>query len=65
MTPKRERQLGLSATTFLMLGIWLGPDHAVFLLTVVAILTAWFLACRRWPWFGWFSINFIRGLFGR
>ena len=34
-------RLGLSATTFLMLCMWLGPDRAVFLLTAVAIAAAW------------------------
>jgi hypothetical protein len=43
-----EDRTGLSATTFIMLCIWLGPDRAVFLITVTAILTVWFLACRRW-----------------
>ena len=65
MTRADEARLGLSAVVFLQLCIWLGPDRAVFLVAVVAILTAWFLACRRWPWFAWFTINFLNGLFRR
>jgi hypothetical protein len=65
MTDSDEDRAGISATTFLMLGIWLGPDRAVFLIVVVAIVSLWFLACRRWPWFAWFTINFLNGLFRR
>ena len=25
----------------------------------------WALACRRWPWFAWLTIGFLRGLLGR
>jgi hypothetical protein len=49
MTKRDEALLGISATTFLILCIWLGPKVAVLLIFVVAIVTLWFLACRRWP----------------
>jgi hypothetical protein len=39
MTPKRERQLGLSATTFLLLCVAWGPHRACFVIAVAAILT--------------------------
>jgi hypothetical protein len=65
MTPKRERQLGLSATTFLILCLWLGPHVTVPLLFVIAIAVVWFLACKRWPLFAVFTIGFLRGLFRR
>lgn len=56
---------GLSAVTFLVLCIWLGPDRACFLLTVVAIVAGWFWACRRWPIVAYITWGFIRGLCGR
>jgi hypothetical protein len=65
MTPRRERQLGLSAVVFLMLGIWLGPRLAVSLLTVAAIIATWWAMCRRWPILGVMTLGFLRGLFGR
>jgi hypothetical protein len=45
--------LGLSATTFLLLCIWLGPNLACFLIAVVALLAAWFALCRRYPAVAW------------
>jgi hypothetical protein len=60
-----QHRAGLSATTFLLLGVWLGPDRAVFLLTVIAILTLWFLACRRWPIVAIFTAGVVRGLLRR
>ncbi len=60
-----EDRLGLSATTFLMLCIWLGPRTAVSLIVVVAIVALWIAMCRRWPWLAVFSIGLIRGLFSR
>jgi hypothetical protein len=57
-------RLGLSATTFLMLCIWLGPDRAVFLITVAAIVALWVAVCRRWPIIGYFSIIFLDGFLG-
>jgi hypothetical protein len=35
MRPKREAQLGLSATTFLLLCISFGPDRACFIIAIV------------------------------
>jgi hypothetical protein len=35
MRPKREAQLGLSATTFLLLCISFGPDRACFIVAIV------------------------------
>jgi hypothetical protein len=49
---------GLSATTFLILCIWLGPRLACSLPIVVAIATLWFLACRRWPIVAVFTAGF-------
>jgi hypothetical protein len=53
MTKRDEGLLGVSATTFLILCIWLGPRLACSLIVVVAVVT-WALACRRWPWFAVF-----------
>ena len=63
---------GLSATTFLMLGIWLGPDRAVFLIVVAAIVALWVQVCRRFPvvarltyvFFNSFVLGLISGLIG-
>jgi hypothetical protein len=64
-THSRRALLGVSATTFLLLGIWLGPDRAVFLIAVAAVVSGWFLACRRWPLVAIFTTGFIRGLLRR
>lgn len=67
--PKRIRKskdlLGVSAVTFLVLCVGLGPRLACSLLFVAAIVTVWILAAKRWPWFAVFSAGFIRGLFSR
>ena len=65
LTISDEERLGISATTFLMLCLWLGPRLAVSLIVVVGVGTLWFLACRRWPLFAIFSIGLLRGLFRR
>jgi hypothetical protein len=57
--------LGASATTFLTLCVWLGPDRACFFIAIAAILTVWFWLCRRSPAVGWLTVGFIRGLTGR
>lgn len=57
-------RLGLSATTFLMLCMWLGPDRAVFLLTAVAIAAAWVALCKRFPTVGFLTGAFFNGLLG-
>jgi hypothetical protein len=56
---------GLSATTFLILCIWLGPRLACSWLTVVAAVALWAAACRRWPILVSLSASFLRGLLGR
>ena len=35
---KRAQQLGLTAVTFLMLSIWIGPDRACFFILIAAAL---------------------------
>jgi hypothetical protein len=60
-----QHRAGLSAVVFLMLCLWMGPRLACSLLFVVAIVTVWWLACRRWPLVGVMTIGFLRGLFGR
>lgn len=54
---KRTAQIGVTATTFLTLCMWLGPNRALF------GLWAWFAMCRRYPAVAW--MGFLRGLFGR
>jgi hypothetical protein len=63
MSKRDEALLGISAVTFLLLCLWLGPDRAVFLLTVVAIVVGWYLLCRRFPIVGHFTAVFIGGFF--
>lgn len=65
MTRKREAQLGLSATTFLMLCLWLGPRLACSWLTVIGAVALWLALGRRWPILVSLSASFVRGLFGR
>ena len=60
-----EERLGISATTFLAMCIWRGPNRTRFLLMLVAIGTAWWWLCRRFPVVAWFTLGVLRGLFGR
>jgi 4-hydroxybenzoate polyprenyltransferase len=64
-THSRRVLLGVSATTYLALCVWLGPQVATALIFVAGVGTLWWLACRRWPWFAMFSLGFMRGLFQR
>ena len=68
-TPARIRRskdlLGVSAVTFLTLGIAWGPSRACFVITVIAIGWAWFALCRRYPAIAYATLGFLRGLFGR
>ena len=66
MSPRRDSELlGISATTFLTLCLWLGPQVACSLIFVIAIGYVWFAACRRWPIVAVFTVGLIRGLFRR
>jgi hypothetical protein len=47
MTSKRERQLGISATTFLVLCIWLGPRVACWLIGIAGVHRRMGLARRN------------------
>ena len=60
-----EERLGISATTFLAMCIWRGPNRTRFVLMLVAILAGWFWLCRRFPAVAWITRGFLRGLFGR
>jgi hypothetical protein len=68
VTKRDEGLIGVSATTFLLLCLWLGPDRAVFPLAGVAIVAGWCLLCRRFPIVGYFTAvflgGFVSGLFG-
>jgi hypothetical protein len=57
--------LGVTATTLLMLCIWLGPDRACLFIAIAAVLTIWVLACRRWPLVLVFRMGILRGLLRR
>jgi hypothetical protein len=61
---KRAQQLGLTAVTFLMLSIWIGPDRACFFILIAAALTVWFWLIRRFPHLGIAAMGFISGLIG-
>ena len=63
--PKRAAQIGVTATTFLALCVWIGPDRACFLIAIAAILTIWFWLCCRFPTAALIATGFIRGLTGR
>jgi hypothetical protein len=65
MTLKRERQLELSATTFLTLCVAWGPNRACFVIVLVGGLWGWFAVCRRYPVVAYATLGFIRGLTGR
>jgi hypothetical protein len=59
---------GLSATTYLLLCISLGPHLAFSLIVVAAIVALWAALCRRFPAVGYFTgvfvVGFIQGLLG-
>jgi hypothetical protein len=61
---KRADQIGLTATNFLMLCLWIGPNRACFFIAIAAALALWFWLCRRFPLFAIFSMGFIGGLTG-
>jgi hypothetical protein len=61
LTRRDETLLGLSATTFLLLGVWIGPHAACWLVATAAILGAWVALCRRFPIVGYFSRVFLGG----
>ena len=64
-THSRRILLGVSATTYLTLGIKFGP-HVAFLLVVAAALVAGFVwLVRHHPIVAYGVISFIRGLVGR
>jgi hypothetical protein len=62
----------LSATVYLALCVWLGPDAAFWLTVFAGSIGFWMLLCNRWPWLGYatglflssFIGGFIMGLFG-
>jgi hypothetical protein len=68
VTHSDDDRIGLSATTFLVLSIWLGPHAAVWLIAITAIIALWIALCRRFPLIGWFTYvffdGFVSGLFG-
>ena len=63
---------GISATTFLMLSIWIGPTAACWLIAIAAIVAGWIWLGHRFPTVGWltyvffnsFVLGLIGGLFG-
>ena len=59
-----KRLLAVSATTFLLLGIWLGPDRAVFLIMIAAIVAAWIWLAARFPTVGDLTYVFFYGFVG-
>jgi hypothetical protein len=67
-THSRRALLGISATTFLTLCVWMGPDAACWLIGVAAFIALWTALCRRFPTFGYLSgvffNSFVLGLIG-
>ena len=65
MTARDKELLGLSATIYLLLGVWLGPNRALFVVLLAAIGFGWFRLCARYPKVAWITLSFVRGLAGR
>jgi hypothetical protein len=71
-TPARIRRskdlLGVSATAFLTLCLWVGPHAACWLVATAAIVATWVAICRRFPAVGYltgiFVVGFVQGLWG-
>ena len=61
---KRAAQIGLSAVTYLMLCIRMGPHRAGFFVAASAILTVWIWLCYRFPLFGIITMIFLSGFIG-
>jgi hypothetical protein len=56
-----EDRLSISATTFLLLCLWLGPQLACWLIAIVAIVAMWIALCRRFPFLGHLTVVFVGG----
>jgi hypothetical protein len=65
MSRRNGDLLGQSASTYLLLCAAFGLHRACFIVTVAGVLALWLSACRRWPWFAWFSVCLIRGFVRR
>jgi hypothetical protein len=63
-THSRKLLLGASATTFLTLCVWIGPDRTVFFLTVIALGLGYAWLVRHHPLIAWGVLGFFEGLCG-
>lgn len=63
MTPKRASQLGISATTFLLLCCYFGFHATVDWLLFIAIVGVWLWACGRYRLVYVATLGFFEGLF--
>jgi hypothetical protein len=55
---------GVSATTFLLLAIWLGPHRAVVFISIALIIWGWVALCRRVPFVAAFTVFVLFDLLG-
>jgi hypothetical protein len=63
---KRDQELlERSATTYLLLVVWLGPKLAFSFCFVTLFAAVWIACCKRYQWFAVFTIGFIHGLLRR
>jgi hypothetical protein len=60
-THSRQALIGISATTYLMLCLWLGPHAACWLIALAAIIAGWVWLAYRFPLVGWFTTVFFAG----
>jgi hypothetical protein len=51
-----DDRLGVSAVTYLLFGVTLGPGLALFLILVFAIWNGWRWLCRKYPAVAWASM---------
>jgi hypothetical protein len=56
--------LGVSATTFLALSIWIGPHAACWLIAIAALVAGWIWLAARFPTVGYLTYVFFYGVVG-
>jgi uncharacterized membrane-anchored protein len=64
MTHSDENRIGVTATTFLALSIWLGPDLACWLISGAALVTVWVWLAARFPTVGYLTYVLFYGFVG-
>jgi hypothetical protein len=54
-----------SAVLYLLLGLWLGPDKALHLALLIALVFAWYQVSRGIPLVAIGLMGYVRGAIGR